>query len=138
MSSQENADLVLQYFAAVDDRQFDVVFGMFAPEYTLHFGGMPAMNADAAALLFGDFIAAFPDIRHTIRDLLVDGDRAAARIEFEGTHQGEFMGIPATGNSISVPAVNIFRFDGGKIAESWISSDSLGMLQQLGAMPAAG
>src|SRR5688572_32068007 len=100
MKSQDNADLVRKYYAAIDDRQFDLFQSLFETEYTLHFDGMPAMNAEAAASFFGAFIGGFPDIQHTIHDLLVDGDRVAARVEVTGTHQGEFRGIPPTGNSM--------------------------------------
>jgi predicted ester cyclase len=53
-----------------------------------------------------------------------------------GTHQNEMMGIPATGNEIAIGAINIVRVDEGKIAEHWVNSDSLGMLVQLGVVPA--
>ena len=138
MSSRNNADLVTQYFAAIDAREFDKLQDMFAPEYALHFDGIPAMNAQSAASFFEAFIAAFPDLQHPIQDMLVDGDRAAARILVQGTHQGEFMGRPATGNAILIGAINIFHFANGRIVESWINSDSLGLLQQIGAFPMPG
>ena len=60
------------------------------------------------------------------------------RKTFRGTQTGEFMGMPPTGKSISVGVIDIFRIAGGKIVEHWGQMDSMGMMQQLGAMPAPG
>jgi predicted ester cyclase len=73
-----------------------------------------------------------------VHDVLVDGDRAAARISVGGTHQGEFMGRPAIGNTILIPAINLFRLADNQIVEHWINSDSVGLLQQIGAFPMPG
>ena len=81
------------------------------------------------------FFAAFPDIQHTLEDQLADGDRVAVRLTVAGTQTGEFQGLPASGKHVRIGSINIFRCEGGKIAEQWVETDSLGMLQQLGAMP---
>jgi predicted ester cyclase len=62
----------------------------------------------------------------------------ATRIIVRGTHQKELMGIPATGNQISIGAKNFLRVDRGRIAEHWVNSDGIGMLVQLGAIPPPG
>jgi predicted ester cyclase len=70
-------------------------------------------------------------------DVLVSGDTAVARVRATGTHQGEFLGMPATGRRIDVPVIDIMRFgDDGLVREHWGLFDSLGMMQQLGAIPA--
>jgi steroid delta-isomerase-like uncharacterized protein len=138
MASQDNAGLVRQYFAAIDARQFDQLQAMFGPNYLLHFDGMPEMNAESAAAFFGAFLAAFPDMHHVMHDVLVDGERAAARITVHGTHHGEFMGRPATGNAIAIGAINLFRFADEQIVEQWVNSDTVGLLQQIGAFPMPG
>jgi predicted ester cyclase len=84
------------------------------------------------------FIAAFPDMHHAVPDVLVDGVRGAARISVHGTHQGEFMGGPATGNAIAIGAINIFQYAGDQIVEHWVNSDTIGLLQQIGAFPMPG
>ena len=85
---------------------------------------------------FMAFRAAFPDLRMDAEDVIASGDRAAARIRVTGTHQGEFMGIPATGKAIDVQAVDIVRFnDEGLGAEHWGVSDMMTMMQQLGVVP---
>ena len=87
---------------------------------------------------FRMFIAAFPDARITIEELLADGDKVVARIVLRGTHRGPFFGIPATGRQIVVPGIHIMRYADGKMAEHWSNSDDLGMMGQLGVIPAPG
>jgi len=64
--------------------------------------------------------------------------KAVARVRATGTHQGEFLGMPATGKAIRTQAIQIFRFADGKIVESWAARDDLGTLKQLGHLPAPG
>jgi predicted ester cyclase len=70
------------------------------------------------------------------QDVLVSGDRAVARVRATGTHQGEFLGMPATGRSVDVQLIDITRFgDDGLVREHWGVFDALAMMQQLGAFP---
>ena len=71
-----------------------------------------------------------------IEDVIAEGDKVAVRFTFRGTHQGELMGIPPTGKQVTISGMDINRIAGGKIAERWAVFDMLGMLQQLGVMPA--
>lgn len=79
------------------------------------------------------FWQAFPDAVSTTEDLLVSGNKAAARYVMRGTHQGEFMGIPATGKPVEVRGISIYQIDNGQITEEWVQPDVMGMMQQLGA-----
>jgi len=82
-------------------------------------------------------MAAMPDYNVSIDDLIAEGDRVAARFTMRGTHTGaDFLGLPASGRKINVTGISIFRIADGKIAEHWANEDALGLLQQLGAMPA--
>ena len=78
---------------------------------------------------------AFPDIHFTVEDQIAEGDKVVTRFSVAGTQQGEFAGIPATGKSVSVTAINIHRVTGGQIHEAWFNWDALGMMQQLGVVP---
>ena len=80
---------------------------------------------------------AFPDARLTIEDILTDGDKLADRYTISGTHAQPFLGIPATGRKIHLAGISIGRIAGGKIAERWAVTDQLGLLRQLGALPAS-
>jgi ketosteroid isomerase-like protein len=78
---------------------------------------------------------AFPDVRMTVRDLIVDGNRAVWRWTFTGTHHGEFNGIAPTGKQVEYDGVSIEQVHEGKIIERWDFPDLLTALRQLGALP---
>lgn len=80
---------------------------------------------------------AFPDLRMTAEEVVAQGDKVAIRWTARGTHKGELFGIAPTGKEATVTGITIDRWAGGKIAESWTNWDTLGLLQQLGAVPAA-
>jgi steroid delta-isomerase-like uncharacterized protein len=89
--------------------------------------------------LFHLYRAAFPDLRMEPEDVLVSGDKVVARVRATGTHEGELMGMPATGRSADVQLIDITRFgDDGLAHEHWGIFDALGMMQQLGAIPSPG
>lgn len=91
-------------------------------------GGPGAMTRFLAA-----YLRAFPDLRIVFEDALADGDRVATRWRFEGTHAGPLAGIPASGRRIAVEGIRIDRIADGKIAESWMQWDLLGLFEQIGA-----
>ena len=80
--------------------------------------------------------AAFPDWHATIEDVIAEGDKVVHRISGHGTHKGEWMGIAATGKHVTTTGILIYRIDNGKIVEEWLQYDVLGVMQQLGAIPA--
>jgi steroid delta-isomerase-like uncharacterized protein len=85
---------------------------------------------------FEMYIAAFPDLRFDAEDVLASGDKVVARVRVTGTHDGEFLGIPATGKSIDVQLIDIIRFgDDGLAHEHWGVFDTLALMQQIGAVP---
>ena len=87
--------------------------------------------------MFGMYLAAFPDLRMEPEDVLVSGDKVVARVRATGTHQGEFIGMPATARSVDIQLIDIIRFgEDGLAHEHWGVLDALGMMQQLGAIPA--
>ena len=81
------------------------------------------------------FRAAFPDLEWRIDDLIAEGDKVVARITAHGTHEGELFGIPATGKTMRMSAIGMWRIADGKIVEHWYEADNLGMMQQLGVVP---
>jgi len=99
------------------------------------FPGQGPGRAGLADVLAGMF-AAFPDLHWTIRDTLVEDDRVMAYSTWTGTHHGDFLGIPATGNQVSVDAWTVDRYRNGQMTESRIIMDVAGLLVQLGALPA--
>ena len=97
--------------------------------------GLTPMKEGVIAL-FRMYIAAFPDLRMVPEDVLTSGDKAVARVRVTGTHQGEFMGMSATGKAVDVQLIDIIRFgDDGLAREHWGVFDTMTMMQQLGAVP---
>ena len=78
---------------------------------------------------------AFPDLRLTIEDEIVEGERWVGRFRWTATHGGEFMGVPATGRRISIEGIGILRIVDGRMVERWNVTDVIGLLQQIGALP---
>jgi len=78
----------------------------------------------------------FPDIQWTLEEMIAEGDKVAARFTMRGTHLGTFFGTPSTGKKIAVQALNIYRLSHGQIIEETGQPDLLGLLQQIGAVPA--
>jgi steroid delta-isomerase-like uncharacterized protein len=81
------------------------------------------------------FRGAFPDFNVTIEDMIGEGDKIVARLTWNGTQKGEFMGIPASGKRVSFSVIDIIRVSGGKFVEHWGLMDNTAMMQQLGAVP---
>ena len=79
---------------------------------------------------------AFPDMRIAIEDLIADGDRVAKVWSFEATHTGDFAGIAPTGRRVTWSGITVYRLAGDKVVECSWQTDTLGLLQQLGAIPA--
>lgn len=80
-------------------------------------------------------VSAFPDFHITLEDVIAEGDRVVTRFTFSGTHQGEFMGIPATGKQFSITGIAIARIADGKLVEWWENADVMSLMQQLGVLP---
>jgi steroid delta-isomerase-like uncharacterized protein len=95
-----------------------------------------APTKEGVKQFFQMYRAAFPDLRMEAQDVIASGDKVVVRVRATGTHQGEFMGMPATGKSFDVELIDIVRFgDDGLAHEHWGIFDALKMMQQLGAIP---
>jgi steroid delta-isomerase-like uncharacterized protein len=106
------------------------------PTFTYHLGGQPPRDRQALA----DFIAAtrlaFPDWRVEVDQAIADAAMVAIRWHGRVTHRGAFHGLPATGRAVTITGINIYEVAGSRINAEWEQTDSLGLLQQLGALPA--
>jgi steroid delta-isomerase-like uncharacterized protein len=113
-------------------------FGELLAEDFVEHEEMPGLepSKEGVKQLFHMYRAAFPDLRMEPQDVLVSGNKAVARVRATGTHQGEFLGMPATGKSVDVQLIDITRFgDDGLAREHWGVFDALALMQQLGAIP---
>jgi steroid delta-isomerase-like uncharacterized protein len=112
-------------------------YQLVAADFIGHFPGQPPIEGLEAFRQFGaPYFSAFPDLQITPEDLIAEGDKVTMRYGWRGTHQGELMGIPATGKQVITSGMSILRVANGKTAEQWDHFDTLGMLQQLGVVPA--
>jgi steroid delta-isomerase-like uncharacterized protein len=113
-------------------------FGDLVADDFVEHQGLPAHPTKEGTLeFFRILLAAFPDWRMTVEDLIAGGDKTVARVQVTGTHKGEFMGVPATGTHVDVQLIDIMRFDGaGLVCEHWGVADMLSLMQQLGVVPA--
>lgn len=81
---------------------------------------------------------AFPDMQWTIEEQIAEGGKVVTRFEWTGTHRGDFLGVPATGRSVKVWGIVIDRLEAGKIKDTRIIMDTLGLMMQLGVVPPPG
>ena len=139
LSKQEqNKQLVRQFFEASDRQDAEMMDQLVSStNYSLHFSGMPPMDWNTNKEQFlAPFNRAFPDLRRNIVDMVAEGDKVAVSINVTGTYKGEFQGIPATGKQVSFTAMDILTIIDGKITEEWATADMMGLMQQIGAIPA--
>ena len=95
-----------------------------------------ATGAQLAKEVFGTLLRAYPDLHITVEDLIEESDKIVSRNTVTGTHQGEYMGLPPTGRSVTYNEIFIVRFAGGRIVESWGVVDVFSQMKQLGVIPA--
>jgi steroid delta-isomerase-like uncharacterized protein len=140
MSTEENKALLQRFQDEfINAHDPDAADALCSLDFAIHMGGQPPVVGLAAfKQLAAAYFAAFPDLHETTEDVLAEGDRVARRVRWTGTHQGELMGIPPTGKQVSVSGMRLFRIADGKIAEEWGEDDMLGLMQQLGLIPAPG
>lgn len=139
MSTQENKATVRKFVEEVQNGgNIDALDSYCSPEF-VNLSAPPGMPSDSQGvkMVSAMFLAAFPNGRMTIRDMVAEGDKVVTRKSFRGTHQGELMGISPTGKEISIDIVDILRLDQGKVVEHWNLVDMLGLFQQLGVIPQA-
>ncbi|HEY4652902.1 MAG TPA: ester cyclase [Cyclobacteriaceae bacterium] len=104
-----------------------------SPDFVVHLSPDEEIQGrEAARQFYIQLRKAFPDIHFTIRDLIAENDRVVTHWVAEGTHQGEYKGIPPTGKKFSLTAINIDRMVDGFAVECWTRFDELGLLRQLG------
>lgn len=136
--SEENKALAHRFYETVFNAgAVDRVEEFCTPDYIEHedLPGTPdgIEGVRAFVQMFRD---GFPDIQARVQDTIAEGDKIVARVTFTGTHQGEFMGVPASGNRIDMQVIDIVRIEDGKAAEHWGVTDTMALMQQIGAVPA--
>ena len=141
MSTEQNKELVRQLVEEMFNRgNLSLAHEFFAPDFVEHEELPPGIPSgpEGVIQLTAMLRSAFPDFHATIDDIIAEGDKVVIRQTWSGTHEGEFMGVPPTGKSVSFGVIDILRVAGAKFVEHWGQMDSMGIMQQLGAMPEPG
>lgn len=136
--SDQNKDLARRFYEEVlNTGNIDRVPEFCADDIVDHEEGPPGTpegieGVKAFVQMFHD---GFSDVHASVEEVLADGDRVVARVRFTGTHDGDFMGIPASGKKIDMETIDIVRVADGKAAEHWGVTDNMKLMQQIGAVP---
>src|SRR5579859_8126391 len=119
MVLDENKRVMHRFTEFINTASEKLAEEIIAPDAIFHIPGRPEpMRGPAGYLaIIGMMRGGFPDIQWMLEDMVVEGDKVAARFTMRGTHQGNFMGVPPTGKKIAVPAMNFYRLSNGQIVE---------------------
>jgi steroid delta-isomerase-like uncharacterized protein len=137
-AQEQNKQVVRQFFEAFDRHDTERIEQLVSStNYSFHFSGIPTMDWNGHKQFIVAVTNAFPDVHHDIVDMVAEGeDKVAVRFDATGTHKGEFQSIPPTSKKVSFGGMNFFTIINGKITEIWGSEDVMGLMQQIGAIPA--
>jgi steroid delta-isomerase-like uncharacterized protein len=137
VDEQRHESTVRRYFKEVwSEGRLDVLDELLTEDYVNHTPSTPNPPSGPAGLkpIVAAFRQAFPDLQFTVEDVIVEGDRVAARVRMQGTHTGPLFGIAPTRRRVSVEQLNVELFRAGRIAEHWRVTDELGLMRQLGVI----
>jgi len=128
-----NKDVALRLFEELDKKNPGIFEELCVEDARIYMPGRSEPYTVREIIeLISMYYDALPDYKHTIEDVISEGDKVVVRSTNRGTHTGEFMGIPPTGNKVEYGEIAIVRFADGKIAAVWVQEDDLWMMQQLG------
>ena len=140
MSTEANKATVRRFYEEVFNQKNRAAIEEFVDRNGIDHALPPGLPAgiEGSKQFITMYLTAFPDLHFTVEDMIAEGDKVVARLTTRGTQQGAFMGIPPTGKQATITAIDINRIVGGKSVEHWLNMDTLGLLQQLGVIPAPG
>lgn len=139
--SEANKSMIRRFVEDVKNkRQLEQMGDIFQPGYKENNSTVAGFGkgTEGYTKFLRHLFAAFPDDKVTIGEIVADGDMVAYRATESGTHQAEFLGIPATGKHATWTEIQFFRIQDGKVAEHWIDIDIFSWFQQLGIIPPMG
>ena len=134
--SEEIKTKIRTYIEKLDKDKLNVIDEFFAPDVIIHMAPNPEMNLELYKQFVGGLYNAFPDLQFVIESIIVEGDNSALRYTAQGNHKGEFMGIAPTDKQVTWVGCEVAHWEGGKIVEGWWYADALGMMLQMGVVPA--
>ena len=135
--SEENKAIVRRWVEAFNEGNVDAVDELVTDSYVRHDPNSPEVRGpEEEKQLIAMYRSAFPDLHFTVEDMVAEGDKVVIRVGIRATHKGELLGIPPTEKRLTFTAMEFYRLSEGKIDEQWVNVDTLGMMQQIGAVPA--
>jgi predicted ester cyclase len=138
MDLESNKQLCRDYFTAFLARDTAWMDRHIAPDFLRHDPGLPfeVRGPGGVAKLHDALLPAFPDMALPLEDFVAEGDKVLVRLRVKGTHTGAFGDMAPTGRAIDIAVLDLFEIRDGVLVEHWALLDNLGMLRQLGALPA--
>jgi steroid delta-isomerase-like uncharacterized protein len=138
MGAPENKALVRRIIEeGMNEQNGQVLEECLAGNFVNHDMPLPVPGPEGFRQVLAMFQSAFPDMHVNLEDILAaDDDKVVTRGEFTGTHKGDFMGVPPSGEHIRVKFMDIWRIDNGRATDNWVRLGLLGLMQQIGAVPA--
>ncbi|MDI3424030.1 ester cyclase [Streptomyces luteolus] len=133
----ENMALLRAAYASVERGDLDASVEMLTENFIANVPAVPEPLHGREIWRSGTqaMLDAFPDLRITVEDMFGVGDKIVVRAGFRGTHRGDFQGVPATNREVSFRSIEIYRFEGAKIAEEWVAPDMLSLMRQISTVP---
>jgi predicted ester cyclase len=140
MGVEENKSAVAEAIETFNDpdarREYLEIHDSSVSAYGL--GSADPVDFEGVTQFYETLWSAFPDVAATIEDMIAEGDSVSFRVTVRGTHRGEFMGVAPSGHQVTFGVQNIYRFRDGKVVARWSNADLLGLMVQIGAIPAPG
>ncbi len=135
---ESNKQICRDYFTAFLARDTGWMARHIAPDFVRHDPGLPfeVRGPQGVAQLHDALLPAFPDMQLPLLDFVAEGDKVLVRLRVQATHTGAFGDMAATGRRIDIDVLDLFKIENGVLVEHWALLDNLGMLKQLGALPA--
>ncbi|MBB3178377.1 ester cyclase [Variovorax sp. Sphag1AA] len=135
---EANKQLCREYFRAFIARDTEWMKRHISPDFVRHDPGLPfeVRGPEGVAKLHDALMPAFPDMELPLQDFVGEGEKVLVRLRVKGTHTGAFGDLAPTGRKIDIGVLDLFQFRDGVLIEHWALLDNLGLLKQLGALPA--
>jgi predicted ester cyclase len=135
MTTDANKAVVRRYWYELwNEKRGEIIDEIAVDPVSFHFPGGQAHQPPSLKKWFQTALVAFPDVHFTLNLEVAEGDLVAVHWSYVATNTGPFLGRPATGKRVTDTGIDIFRVENGKISEMWVVQDSLGLMQQLGAI----
>ncbi len=134
-----NTTLATRFFVdMIGKADWSVADEILSPDVVMHHPSSPAPVAGKASVtgFLNAFRAGFPDMNMQVENAFGEGDQIAVRWKMSGTHTADLFGIPPSGKSVTVKGISVLRIANGVVVEDWVAEDSLGLMVQLGLVPA--